>query len=173
MTHKPLSIAIAALAIAASGAFAQDKLARADAAFIKDAAQGGMAEVESSQLAVQKANDPAIKSFAQRMVEDHTKANQELKALAQTKGVELPGDPSMMQKAKVKSLSTADGATFDQRYTESMGVKAHEDTVKLFQKAANSAKDADVKAFASKTLPTLQGHLKMARELHVAHGGKK
>lgn len=197
MTQTSFTFTLAALALAVSGAMAQgtspgtgsgstspsvgmprsadtgSRLARADAGFIKDAAKAGLAEVESSQLALQKASDPAIKSFAQKMVDDHTKANEELKALAQTKGVELPDDPSLMQKGKMKALSTADGANFDRRYAESMGVKAHEDTVKLFQKAANTAKDADVKAFATKTLPTLQEHLKMARDLHATHSAKK
>lgn len=162
----------AATTPAAKSANADRKLARSDVGFIKDAAKSGMAEVESSKLAVQKASDPAIKSFAQKMVDDHTKANEELKALAQSKGVELPDDPSMMQKGKMKALSTADGADFDRRYAESMGVKAHEDTVKLFQKAANDAKDPDVKAFAAKTLPTLQEHLKMARALHATKSAK-
>lgn len=179
MKRTSLSFAIAAFAIATSSALAQGtteaspRLARADAGFIRDAAKAGIAEVESSQLAAQKASDPAIKSFAQKMVDDHTKANQELKALAQTKGVELPGEPSLLQKGKMKALSAADGADFDRRYADGMGVKAHEDAVKLFQKAANGAKDADVKAFASKTLPTLQAHLKMARELHTTHSAKK
>jgi putative membrane protein len=62
-------------------------------------------------------------------------------------------------------LSTADGSDFDRRYAESMGVDAHEDTIELFEKAAGSAEDADIKAFAQKTLPKLQQHLKMAREL--------
>lgn len=154
---------------AAKSASAASRLDRSDVSFMKDAARAGMAEVESSKLAAQKATDPAIKSFAQKMVDDHTKAGDELKALAQSKGVELPGDVSMMQKGKLKMLSSADGAKFDKRYADSMGVKAHEDTVKLFQKAANGAKDPDVKAFAAKTLPTLQEHLKLARELHGTH----
>lgn len=187
MRHTTSTLAVAAsLALLAGGASAQatgtatqgaattapapaSKLSRSDANFMKDAAKAGAAEIESSKLAAQKATDPKVKSFAQQMVDDHTKAAAELKTLAQSKGVELPDDPSLMQKGKLKALSSADGTKFDQRYAESMGVKAHEDTVKLFQKAANSAKDADVKAYAAKTLPTLQQHLQMARELHGAH----
>lgn len=156
-----------------SGASTSTKLARADASFIKDAAKDGMAEVEAGKLAVQKASDPALKTFAQRMVDDHTQANAELKALAQSKGVELPDDPSMMQRARLKALSSADGAAFDKRYADSMGVKDHEKAVKMFQKTASNAKDPDVKAFAAKTLPTLEEHLKMARDLHTTTSAKK
>ncbi|WP_280156240.1 DUF4142 domain-containing protein [Piscinibacter sp. XHJ-5] len=141
------------------------KLASADVAFLKQAAQGGLAEVESSKLAVSKASNTQVKGFAQQMVDDHTKANEELKALASAKGVALPTEPSVAQKAKLKLLESADGASFDRRYADSMGVAAHEDTVKLFQKASTSAADPQVKAFATKTLPTLQHHLQMAKDL--------
>jgi putative membrane protein len=141
------------------------KLSRADEAFLKQAAQNGHAEVESSKLAVTKAANTQVKGFAQQMVDDHTKANQELAALAASKGVDVPKEPSVAQKAKMKALSAADGANFDKRYADSMGVSAHQDTIKLFQKAATGANDPDVKAFATKTLPTLQHHLQMAQDL--------
>lgn len=186
MRHTASTLAVAAsLALLAGGASAQAtgtttqgtattapaaaaKLSRSDANFIKDAAKAGMAEIEGSKLAAQKATDPKLKSYAQQLVDDHTKAAEELKTLAQAKGVELPKEPSMMQRGKLKALASADGAKFDQRYADSIGVKAHEDAVKLFQKAANSAKDADVKAYAAKTLPTLQQHLQMGREMHAS-----
>ena len=80
--------------------------------------------------------------------------------------MELPDGPSLLQKGKSKlMLSTADGEDFDRRYAESMGVEAHEDNIELFQKASKEAEDADVKAYAQKTLPALQKHLEMAREL--------
>lgn len=141
------------------------KLARADVAFLKQAAQNGHAEVESSKLALTKASNTQVKGFAQQMVDDHTKANQELAALASSKGVEVPKEPSVAQKAKMKMLSAADGANFDKRYAETVGVAGHQDTLKLFQKASTGAADPDVKAFATKTLPTLNHHLQMAQEL--------
>ncbi|HUG22355.1 DUF4142 domain-containing protein [Piscinibacter sp.] len=141
------------------------QLARSDAAFLKQAAQNGHAGIESSKLAVEKAVNPKVKSFAQHMVEDHTKANEALAALAASKGVEVPKEPSLMQKAKMKLLSTADGENFDRRYAESMGVNAHQDTVELFEKAAAEAQDPEIKDFAAKTLPKLQEHLQMAEEL--------
>ena len=141
------------------------KLARADESFLKQADQNGLAEVESSKLALTKAQHQQVKAFAQQMVDDHTKANDELKALAQSKGVELPNQPSLAQRAKMKLLEKSDPENFDRRYIEQMGVEAHEDNVKLFQKAANEARDADVKSYASTTLPKLQEHLRMAQDL--------
>jgi putative membrane protein len=138
------------------------------AAFLKQAAQNGLAEVEGSKLALTKAQNTQVKAFAQQMVDDHGKANEELKTLASAKGVELPAEPSVAQKAKMKSLHTADGADFDRRYADTLGVAAHEDTVKLFQKASTGAADPQVKAFATKTLPTLQHHLQMAKDMKAA-----
>ena len=151
----------------AAGAPAKgSSLSSDDKGFISQAAQNGHAEIDTSKLALEKASDPKVKEFAKMMIEDHTKANEELKALASSKGVEAPDDPSLLQRGKSKlMLSTADGADFDRRYAESMGVDAHKETIELFEKAAGSAEDADVKAFAKKTLPKLQEHLKMAQQL--------
>ncbi|HMC14631.1 MAG TPA: DUF4142 domain-containing protein [Albitalea sp.] len=149
--------------LAASSAWA--KLDRADSGFLNNAAQGGLAEVESSKLALTKGVNTQVKGFAQQMVDDHEKANKELQALAESKGVKLPDAPSVAQRAKIKLLSARDGAGFDRQYASSMGVSAHEDTIRLFEKAARDAKDADVKAFAAKILPTLAHHLQMARDL--------
>ena len=158
-------VPVLAALLLAGGAWAKDNVAHVDAAFMKNAAEAGLAEVEASKLAASKATNTQVKSFAQQMVDDHSKANDELKALAASKGVTLPTEPSMAQKAKLKLLQGADGANFDKRYAESFGVKAHEDTVSLFQKESQKAKDAEVKAWAEKTLPTLQHHLEMAKDM--------
>lgn len=144
------------------------QLSRADTAFMKQAAENNHAEIESSRLALHKASDPAVKAFAQQMVADHGKTGQELAALASAKGVALPDGPSLLQKAKLKLLDAADGADFDRRYSETMGLAAHRDTIALFQKAAREARDPELKAFATKTLPALQGHLDMAQKLPAA-----
>jgi putative membrane protein len=144
------------------------KVESKDADFLKQAAQNGHAEMEASKLAQTKATQADVKSFAGKMVDDHQKAHQDLAKLASDKGVKLPESPSLMQRAKLKMLSGADGEKFDKRYAESFGVKAHEDTVKLFKNAAANAKDADVKAFAQKTLPKLEEHLTMARTMEAA-----
>jgi putative membrane protein len=168
----PVAMAQSALpstAPSASGAHASH-LAQGDASFLKQAAENGNAEVESSKLAVTKATNDKVRAFAQQMIDDHTKAGNELKALANAKGVEVSSEPSLMQQGKLKLLSTADGAKFDQEYANEMGVKAHEDTVKLFEKASREAKDPQVKAWAAKTLPTLKTHLEHARALKAGVG---
>lgn len=141
------------------------QLARADRGFLEQAAQNGHAELEASRLAVQKATDPQVKRFAQTMVDEHTRMGQELQTLARSKGVQVPNEPSMMQRAKLKLLSGADGGDFTSRYVDSFGLSAHEETIKLFEEAARDARDPEVKAFASRGLPGLQRHLTMAREL--------
>jgi putative membrane protein len=151
-----------------TAAKASPKMARSDSKFMKQAAENSMTEVEASKLALTKASNSQVKSFAQHMVDDHTKANTELMQLAQSKGVALPNDPSMLQKSKMKSMSSMDGADFDKRYVDTVGVKAHEDTVKMFQKASKDAKDPELKAWAAKMLPSLQEHLKMAKDLQAA-----
>jgi putative membrane protein len=142
--------------------------ARSDAAFLKQAAQNGAAEIEASKLAQQKAQRPEVKTFADAMVADHTKVDGELKQLAASKKVELPTGPSAKQKAQLKLVDAGDNAKFDQRYAENFGVKAHQETIELFEDAAKNASDADVKAFAQKTLPALKHHLEMARALAPA-----
>jgi putative membrane protein len=151
---------------AAGTAAKKSALSSADESFVSQAAQNGYAEIETSKMAMERASDPKVKEFAKQMIDDHTQANEELKALASSKGVEVPDDPSLLQRGKAMlMLKTAEGATFNRRYAESMGVQAHEDNVELFQKAAGSAGDPDVKAYAQKVLPKLQAHLKMAQEL--------
>jgi putative membrane protein len=168
MKHKlPCWVAVAlslsgAMAIAANP---PPGIARGDAEFLQKAAESGHAEVEGSKIAVTKAVNTQVRGFAQQMIDEHTKTNTELAALALAKGVNLPGQPSVGQTTKNKLLSGRDGAAFDRSYAETLGVAAHRDAVKLFQKAAASASDPDIKAFAAKTLPALQHHFDMAREL--------
>ncbi|OZI63631.1 DUF4142 domain-containing protein [Bordetella genomosp. 11] len=141
-------------------------LASADKDFLENAAQGGHAEIEGSKMAQTKSSNADVKQFADQMVQDHTKANEELMALAAQKGYTPPDKPSIMQRTELKALSATSGETFDKMYVSRIGVAAHEDTVKLFKKAAAEAKDPDIKAWAAKTLPTLQHHLDMANALH-------
>ena len=166
MKSKSLTL-LAAVALAASmGAQAQtDKLSGQDKSFLKDAAEGGNAEVEGSKVALDKSSNADVKTFAQMMVDDHGKAGTELKGLADQKGVKVSDTPSIAKKTEIKLLSERKGSSFDQHYADSIGVKAHQDTIKLFQKEVDKGSDADVKAWASKTLPTLQHHLEAAQAL--------
>ncbi|HSX92695.1 MAG TPA: DUF4142 domain-containing protein [Hydrogenophaga sp.] len=180
--HRRHAIALAVLPLLSLPAFAQTsgsspvppagamRPSRADSGFMEQAAQNGHAEIEASRLAVQKAADPQVQRFAQTMVNEHTRMGDELRTLARAKGVELPTEPSMLQRGRLKLLSTADGEAFTRRYVEAFGVDAHQETVKLFEDAAAGADDPDIKAFASRGLPGLQRHLTMARELPHAKG---
>jgi putative membrane protein len=132
--------------------------------FSSAAAQGGLAEVELGRLAVQRGSNPAVKSFGQRMIEDHSRANDELKAIATRKNIALPPDLNSDQKAMMEKLSKLSGAEFDKQYMSDM-VKDHEADAKEFENQANKGTDADIKAFAAKTLPIIQRHLQMARDV--------
>lgn len=132
--------------------------------FAKEAAQGGMAEVQIGRLASERASNPAVKQFGQQMVEDHTKAGSELTQVAARKNIQLPGDLKSEDKSEQDKLSKLSGADFDKEYVDFM-VKDHEHDVEDFQEQANKGNDADVKAFASKTLPVLQHHLQMIRDI--------
>jgi putative membrane protein len=139
-------------------------LSASDHKFIKDAAQGGEAEVELGQLAQQKAQSPDVKAFGQRMVDDHTKANDELKQVASQKGVTLPSHPDAKDQAEKARLEKMSGAQFDKAYMNYM-VADHKKDVADFQKAASHASDPDVKNFAQTTLATLQSHLQQAESI--------
>jgi putative membrane protein len=136
----------------------------ADTDFMKKAAQGGMAEVALGELAIKNGSNPDVKKFAQRMVNDHTKANDQLKQLAQQKGVELPQGLTAKDKGTKEELSRFSGAKFDRQYMEDM-VTDHKKDVADFQRESMSAQDPDLKNFAVQTLPTLQEHLKQAESI--------
>jgi len=137
------------------------QLDRADRKFVETAAKDGLAEVELGQLASQRAQSPEVKQFAQRMVQDHGKANDQLKQLASSKGVDMPTQTDKSHQRKMEKLQKLQGAAFDKQYMDDM-VKDHKEDVKEFQKQAKSAKDPEVKSFAAQTAPTLQEHLQMA-----------
>ena len=131
----------------------------ADHQFIKDAAEGGMAEVELGRLASEKASSNEVRKFGQRMVEDHQKANDRLKEIATKKGVDLPIEPNAEQKTTKERLSKLSGEAFDKAYVETM-LKDHRKDVAEFQKESNNGRDPDVRQFASESLPTLKDHLR-------------
>jgi putative membrane protein len=146
----------------------QSTLSSNDREFMSEAATGGLMEVELGQLAVQKGQSADVKHFGQKMVDDHSKANSELKQLAAAKGVSLPSDLKAEQKEERDELAKLSGAEFDHKYMELM-VEDHDKDVKGFQDKANNAGDPDLKAFVAKTLPTLQEHQRMAHAIHDKH----
>ena len=134
-----------------------------DTTFVNKAAQGGMAEVSLGQLASSKGTNSDVKAFGDRMVTDHSRLNDELKQFAQSKGVTLPADVDQESKDTADKLSKASGKEFDKAYIDDMA-KDHEKDVKEFEKQSKDTKDPDLKAWVTKSLPTLQDHLKMAKE---------
>lgn len=185
---KALLVGAAVLAMSATPAFAQGTTtpspkktpqtpagasasakANADQHFVMEAAKGGMAEVELGKLAKEKASSDQVKQFGQRMVDDHSKANDELKSIAQTKNITLPTDLDAKDKAVKGRLEKLSGEQFDRAYMQHM-VQDHRKDVSAFRKESTSGKDPEVKGFAAKTLPTLEEHLKQAQDANKAVG---
>ncbi|WP_214072899.1 DUF4142 domain-containing protein [Mucilaginibacter sp. dw_454] len=129
-----------------------------DAKFAVDAANGGMTEIELSKLATTKATNADLKKFADMMIMDHSKAGDELMAIAKTKNITLPDSVNTDSKKAIADLSAKTGADFDKAYTDKM-VADHKATVDMFEKASKNLKDSDLKAFVDKTIPTIKGHL--------------
>lgn len=144
----------------------RSSLERVDQNFIENAAQGGFAEVEGSKLAERKGQSADVKAFAATMIKDHTAVNKELATLAKSKGYTPPTQPSLVQRAEIKTLSALSGNAFDKMYVDRIGVAAHESTVKQFEAASTEVKDPELKAFIDKTLPSLRHHLEMAKALN-------
>jgi putative membrane protein len=129
-----------------------------DAKFATDAANGGLAEVALGKLAQTKATNAEVKNFADMMVTDHSKANDELMAIAKTKNITLPAAPDADHQKKLEDLSKLSRKDFDKAYVDAM-VDGHKKTLDLMQKAAKNCADADLKAFAAKTAQVVQTHL--------------
>lgn len=136
-----------------------------DHTFMKKAAEGGLAEVQLGQLAQQNGQSQAVKDFGKRMVDDHSKANDQLKQVASQQNVTLPTSPSSHDQAEYNKLQKLNGDAFDKAYAKMM-VSDHKKDIAEFQREASSGNNADVKGFANQTLPTLQDHLKMAEQMN-------
>nr|MBA3442304.1 DUF4142 domain-containing protein [Pyrinomonadaceae bacterium] len=150
---------------------AESMISNDDRKFMMAAAEGGMSEVEMAKVALEKASSDSVKQFAQKMIDDHTKANDKLKEIASKKGVTLPTAPDAKRQRTMDKLQQLSGAEFDRAYMKEAGNKDHDKQAKLFQKQADRGKDAEVKAFAAETLPTVQMHLQMARDMSGQMGG--
>lgn len=140
-----------------------------DAKFAADAAMGGMAEVELGKLAAEKGGTDAVKQFGQKMVDDHSKANDELKEVASKDKLTIPASLDSKHQARVDKLSKLSGTDFDKAYIKDQ-LKDHKEDVRKFQAESQSGSNPDVKAFAAKTLPTLKQHLEMVKDLSKSKG---
>lgn len=136
--------------------------------FLKNVSRDNRAEIALGQLAESKASNAGVKSYGRMLVTDHTKANQEVTSIARTKNVTLPTDLSAEQKSTKDQLTDLSGANFDRQFVDAM-VKDHQKAVAAFEQQATSS-DAQVKAFATKTLPTLRHHLEEAQRLQKTVG---
>ena len=179
-TSTMAAVAVAGLLAVLAPAFAANDTMKPDQKFAMEAAQGGMMEVDLGQLATQKGASQAVKDFGQRMVTDHSKANQELEQIATQKGMSLPTALPADMKQEREKLAAASGAEFDRMYMSHM-LKDHEKDVKEFEKQAQKGNDPALKSFAEKTLPTLREHLELAKTVaaqvgadhgHGHHGAK-
>jgi putative membrane protein len=156
-------------ALAASGSTkaessreSKSKLPSGEERFMKEAASGGLMEVELGKVAAEKGSHQRVKEFGKRMQADHSKANAQLKKIASSKGVELPTEPSGEHKSTMDKLTKLSGAEFDLEYMEAM-VDDHKEDIEKFQTQADKGKDPEVKKFASESLPILKKHLELAQ----------
>lgn len=138
--------------------------------FVEDASAKGVAEVEAGKLAQEKGTSADVKAFGAMMVKDHTAANEKLKSIAEQKKLEVSTDAELLDKAKAMILDLRSAKSFDQAYANNQ-VKAHEATIEIFEDEIKNGDDAQLKAFASETLPKLKAHLEQAKSLAKAHGG--
>ena len=148
-------------------------VSRDDSKMMSDLAHANIAEIETGKLALEKTQNAQVKKFAQQMIDDHTSALKELQTLAQAKGVTLPDGTDLKHKTMATALKVMSGNSFDSQYMKRAGVGDHQATIELLQKAQKSAADPDLKAMATKMLPTVREHLKMAQEGVTAVSDKK
>jgi putative membrane protein len=143
---------------------AQTGPAATDRVFVKSAMQGGLAEVQLGQLTLQKSNNDQVKQFAQRMIDDHTKLNEEMKPVAQQLGVDVPTQVSKKDSKVMNKLQGLSGPAYDQAYIKDM-VKDHKDDLNEFQMEASSGQDQTVKDAAAQGSKVIAQHLQMAQQL--------
>ena len=136
-----------------------------DRQFVMDAAHGGMAEVQLGKLALERSTDPNVKQFAQQMIQEHTRANQELMQLAAQKGITPPTTPGPKYEAAMMRLMQLSGKSFDQAYMMEGGLNGHLESAAVYQRQVGLGQDPDLKAFAGRILPRVQGHLEMAASM--------
>jgi len=136
-----------------------------DKRFVREAAQGGMTEVALGKLAVEKGQTDAVKQFGQRMIDDHSKADDQLKAVAAAQNINIPDTLDSRHQALVNKMSNLSGAAFDREFAKNQ-VRDHEKDIREFQNEAQNGNNPAVKNFASNTLPTLQQHLALAKDLN-------
>jgi putative membrane protein len=137
---------------------------KADQMMMRDLAYANLAEIEAAKIAQSKSQNEEVKSFAQKMIDDHTKAQQDLQQLAQSKNVTLPTTPDSRHQSATKKLNALSEPNFDRQYLAQGGLSDHKATHSLLQRIQTQASDADLKQLASRILPTVDQHLEMAQK---------
>ena len=154
----------------ASSATPAAAVAESDRVFAEKAASAGLAEVAITKHTMNRAASAEVKKLAEHLHKDHSKANEELKVIAAAKGIALPAAPDVEKKIVVEQIFALSGADLDRTVLQKLEA-AHRESIKLFEREASEGSDAELKAFASKTLPTLREHLKMVEAGDVAGDG--
>ena len=142
----------------------QAKLNQADERMLKQLAQAHLAEIALGKLAQDKAQSSEVKTFAKKMLDDHTKANDELKQLAQSKGVSLPVEADRPQQSVEKKLAALSGEKFDRQYMNHESTRALKDTHRLLERIHSKSEDADLKTYASKIIATVKTQQQLAND---------
>lgn len=151
---------------ASTGAGGTGPLSASDQKMLKTMALNNLAEIEAGRMAQSKTQSEEVRSFAQRMIDDHTKALEDVRQLAQARGVSLPTELDRANKRKADRMASLSGEAFDRAYMAQAGVDDHKKNHALLQQAQTRAKDPDVKALAARTLPIVHEHLNSAQQLH-------
>lgn len=144
---------------------AASSLSREDRDMIEDLTEAHLAEIETGRLALNKTRNPRVREYAQKMIDDHSTAQQELQQMAQAKGMAVPQETDLAHKTVYGALRLLSGETFDSQYINRVGVDDNRRTVELLHKAQEQARDTELKALAGRTLPVVQGHLDTARQI--------
>jgi putative membrane protein len=142
-----------------------NQVSKSDQELMKTIAQANLGEIEGGKLALSQSNNDKVKAFAQKMIDEHTQAQQQLQQLAQAKGVELPTQPDSKHMALAKHLASLKGDAFDKEYVAKGGLSDHREAHALMQKIQKNAHDSDLKSLASKMSPTIDQHLSLAKDL--------
>jgi putative membrane protein len=140
-------------------------LNKADQKVVAELARANIAEIEAARLALARSHNPQVKAYAQQMIDDHTKALNDIRRLAQDKGVNVPGNADARHKAQAKTLGKLQGASFDKAYMSQAGVRDHTRVHEALEKHHARVKDQDLKAFIAKMLPTVEQHLHHATQM--------
>jgi putative membrane protein len=135
--------------------------------FLEDATAKGIAEIEAGRQALENSENSRVQSFAQTMIDDHTRMNEELRAIAREKNLEVADDATLMDQGKVMIMQLRSGDGFDRHYMGNQ-VNAHEQTIELYENASQNLADQELREKASDSLPKLREHLAKAQELHSA-----